>query len=157
MTFSVLLNRYYTIAWEMTLGYENAAWSTVISLARDFSCGVMDGLGRLIAMKDGIPLHIAGTHIVVAAVRRAFADDIKDGDVIICNHAHSGNSHIGDLVMITPVMWDGELIFWAVAKGHQLDVGAPVPSSMPHTATTVWSEGSGYSSAPHCRTGHAAD
>ena len=141
MTFSVLLNRYYTTAWEMTLGYENAAWSTVISLARDFSCGIMDGGGRLVAMKDGIPLHIAGTHIVVAAVRRAFEDDISDGDIVICNHAHSGNSHIGDLVMMTPVVWNGEVIFWAVAKGHQLDVGAPVPSSMPHTATAVWSEG----------------
>ena len=38
ITFSVILNRFSTIANEMTLTMEKTAWTSIIALARDFSC-----------------------------------------------------------------------------------------------------------------------
>jgi N-methylhydantoinase B len=139
--FAILTNRYFSIAEEMTYSYERAAASPVIALARDFSCAVMTGNGSLIAIWDGCPHHVTGLHIIVRALIRAFEGNIADGDVLVTNHAFSGNTHIGDLIVATPVFADGEIVFWSVAKGHQLDTGAQIATSMPHTATNVWQEG----------------
>ena len=139
--FAVLKNRYFSIAEEMTYSYERAAASPVISLARDFSYSVLTGSGSLIAIWDGCPHHVTGLHMVVKSLIDAFGDDVADGDLIVTNHSYSGNTHVGDLVCATPVMVDGEVVFWSVAKGHQLDVGAQIATSMPHTAENVWQEG----------------
>jgi len=39
-------------------------------------------------------------------------------------------THIGDYVTAAPVFADGALVFWSVAKGHQMDTGAYIPSSV---------------------------
>ena len=140
-TFSVLNNRYFTTVEEMTYVYERAAASPVIALARDFSCAIYSADGRLVAMWDGTPMHVTGMHVVIRRMIEAFDGDIADGDIIVCNDSYSGNSHIGDLVMMSPVFAGDTLMFWTVAKGHQLDTGAIIPTSMPHTAENVWQEG----------------
>ena len=140
-TFAILLNRYFAITEEMTYAYERAAASPVIALARDFSCALYDRDARLVVMWDGTPIHVTGMHLVLQEMIAAFEGDIHDGDVLICNDSYSGNSHIGDLVMACPVFHEGEIRFWSVAKGHQLDTGAVIPTSMPHTAQNVWQEG----------------
>ena len=50
MTFSVILNRFNTIADEMTLTMEKTAWTSINALARDFSCAIYDAKARQICM-----------------------------------------------------------------------------------------------------------
>jgi N-methylhydantoinase B len=140
-TFSVLIRRYIAIVDEMTAALENAAWTSILALARDFSCAVFDGHTRLIAMHEGAPLHISGMHVVLEEIAHRFEGKIGDGDVMICNDPYSGNSHVGDVVIAAPVFADGELCFWSAVKVHHLDIGAPWPTSMPYLATDVWTEG----------------
>ena len=141
ITFSVILNRFNTIANEMTLTMEKTAWTSVIALARDFSCAIYDAKARQICMMDALPIHTNSLHVVLQEIARVFGDDIHDGDVIACNHAYSGNTHIGDFVTACPVFHKGKHMFWTVTKGHQLDVGAFVPSSVPAPAENIWQEG----------------
>ena len=75
-TFAVLTNRYFTTVEEMTYVYERAAASPVIALARDFSCAIYGADGRLVAMRDGTPMHVTGMHMVIRPMIAAFADDI---------------------------------------------------------------------------------
>jgi N-methylhydantoinase B len=70
-----------------------------------------------------------------------FDGDIGDGDVIILNSPYFGTTHIGDLVVATPVFWDGELVFWAATTGHQMDVGSAFQTSVPVHAGDIWKEG----------------
>ena len=42
ITFSVILNRFNTIAHEMTSTMERSAWSSIISISHDFSCAIYD-------------------------------------------------------------------------------------------------------------------
>jgi N-methylhydantoinase B len=44
-------------------------------------------------------------------------------------------------VTACPVFVDGEHLFWSVTRGHQLDTGAPIPSSIVPAARNVWQEG----------------
>ncbi|MGY8994631.1 MAG: hydantoinase B/oxoprolinase family protein, partial [Rhodospirillales bacterium] len=141
ITFSVILNRFSTIASEMTLTMEKTAWTSIIALARDFSCAIYDAEARQICMQDALPIHTNSMHVVLREIARVFEDDIHDGDVIVCNDPYSGNTHIGDLVTACPVFHEGKHMFWSVAKGHQLDVGAYIPTSVPAPAKDVWQEG----------------
>lgn len=141
ITFSVILNRLSSIATEMTLALEKAAFTAILSLARDYSCCIYDARARQVAVVDAIPIHTNSVHLVLAAIVEAFDGDIHEGDVIACNDPYRGNTHIGDLVTAVPVFHESRLMFWSVAKGHQLDVGAPVPTSAYAGARNVWQEG----------------
>jgi len=141
ITFSVILNRFRTIADEMTLTMEKTAWSSVIALARDFSCAIYDAQTRQVCMMDAIPVHTNSMHVVLQEIARIFDGNIYDGDVIVCNDAYSGNTHVGDLVTACPIFHKGKHMFWSMTKGHQLDCGAFIPTSVAAGAKDVWQEG----------------
>ncbi|GAB7005682.1 hydantoinase B/oxoprolinase family protein [Nocardioides sp. AN3] len=141
ITFSVVLNRFNSIASEMTLVLERAAMTAILALSRDYSCCIYDARGRQVAMVDAIPVHTSSMSMLLNEVTKAFGDNIFEGDVIVVNSAYHGNTHIGDLVALVPVFIEGEHRFWAAAKGHQLDVGASVPSSVNEWADNIWQEG----------------
>ncbi len=141
ITFSVILNRFRTIAEEMTLTMEKTAWTSIIALARDFSCAIYDSKARQVCIADGLPVHTNSMHVVLQEISKAFEGNINEGDVIVCNDAYSGNTHVGDLVTACPIFHKGKHMFWSMAKGHQLDCGAYVPTSVPASAKDVWQEG----------------
>jgi N-methylhydantoinase B len=141
ITFSVLLNRLNSIATEMTVALANTASSALLALTHDFSCCVYDGRGRQVAMKDALPIHTNSMHLFIERIVDAIGDDVREGDVIACNDPYSGNTHIGDLATAAPVFHEGELLFWTAVRAHQLDVGAPAPTSAWAAAKDVWQEG----------------
>src|ERR1700712_5747985 len=72
ITLSVLIRRFQDISNEMTLTLEYTARSTVLALARDFSCAVYDGQARQIAMMDALPGHTASMHLVLGTIAERF-------------------------------------------------------------------------------------
>jgi len=141
ITFSVVLNRFDSIATEMTHVLENAAFTPILSLMRDYSCCIYDAQVRQIAVVDALPIHTNSLHLVLESINDFFEGDINEGDVIVCNDPQYGNTHIGDLVTAHPVFHEGEHMFWTVVRGHQMDVGAPYPSSAHGGAENVYQEG----------------
>jgi N-methylhydantoinase B len=141
VTFTVLLHRFKAIAKEMTLTLEYTAWTSILALAQDFSCAIFDHEARQVCMADALPIHTNSMHVVIKEIARVFAGDIAEGDVIVCNDPYSGNTHVGDVVTACPVFYNGRHLFWSVTKGHQLDIGSYIPTSVPATAKDVWQEG----------------
>ncbi len=141
VTFTVLLHRFKAIAKEMTLTLEYTAWTSILALAQDFSCAIFDNQARQVCMADALPIHTNSMHVVIKEIARVFAGDIAEGDVIVCNDPYSGNTHVGDVVTACPVFYKGQHLFWSVTKGHQLDIGSYIPTSVPATARDVWQEG----------------
>jgi N-methylhydantoinase B len=141
ITFSVILNRFNTICDEMSRTIEKTAWTSILALSRDFSCAIYDRQARQVCMMDALPIHTNSMQVVIKEMIRTFEGDVHEGDVIVCNDPYSGNTHVGDLVTATPVFHKGEHMFWSITKGHQLDCGAFVPTSVPATAKDVWQEG----------------
>ena len=141
LTFSVINHRYEAIVEEMTAALENASWSAMLGLARDFSCAVFDGRGRLVSMFDACPLHVTSMAFVVQAMERELGGSAGDEDMIVCNDPYSGNSHVGDVVFASPVLVEDEVAFWSGVKVHHLDIGAAWPTSMAYMAQDVWTEG----------------
>ena len=140
ITFSVILNRFNTIAREMTLALEYTSWTSILALARDFSCAIYDAKARQVAMMDALPIHCNSLHVILGSMVEAFEGNVYDGDVIVSNDPYSGNTHVGDFVTACPVFYKGEHLFWAVTKGHQLDCGAYEATSVAPSAKDVWQE-----------------
>lgn len=140
ITFSVILNRFNTIAREMTLALEYTSWTSILALARDFSCAIYDVKARQVAMMDALPIHCNSLHVILRSMVDAFEGQVYDGDVIVSNDPYSGNTHVGDFVTACPIFYKGEHLFWAVTKGHQLDCGAYEATSVAPSAKDVWQE-----------------
>lgn len=144
ITFSVIRNRFEAIGQEMTLAMEQTAWTSVIALARDYSCMIYDAHEsgpRQVTMAECLPIHCNSIRELLMEVVSSFAGDIHDGDVYIANDPYRGNTHIPDLVTAQPVFVDGKHVFWTVARGHQLDCGAAEASSIVPAARTIFQEG----------------
>ena len=93
-------------------------------------------------MLDGLPLHVNAQPVTLSEIAKFFGEDgISDGDVIMVNSTYYGTTHIGDLVLATPVFFEGKHLYWAAATGHQMDVGSPYNTSVPVQATDIWKEG----------------
>lgn len=142
-TFSVVFNALNSVVEEMSLTFEYSAWSSILSQCRDFSCAIYDASvpPNALCVFDGLPIHVNAQPVTIAEIARFFGDDIRDGDVIMVNSTYFGTTHIGDLVVATPIFYEGRHMFWAAATGHQMDVGSPYNTSVPVQATDIWKEG----------------
>ena len=137
---SVISSRLEAIIGEMTKTVAKASRSAVIKNARDLSCGVLTYDHRQLSIEEGIPIHISALDLTTRAVTDYF-DDVKEGDVYINNCAYTGGTHHADITLIAPVFCDGEPMFWALARAHHADVGAPLPTTYLPRAATVYEEG----------------
>ena len=143
-TFAVLFHRIESIVQEMSLTLEYSSWSSILSQIRDFSCAVYDAAPapNALSVFDGLPIHVNAQPVALRGIVNLFGlDEVEDGDVFMVNSIYHGTSHIGDLVVATPVFWEGRHVFWSVATGHQMDVGSSFNTSVPVQATDVWKEG----------------
>ena len=144
ITFSVIRNRFEAIGQEMTLAMEQTAWTSVIALARDYSCMIYDAHEdgpRQVTMAECLPIHCNSIRELLVEIVSVFEGDIHDGDCYMANDPYRGNTHIPDLVTAMPVFVDGKHVFWTVARGHQLDCGAGEASSIVPAARSIFQEG----------------
>ncbi|MGC0386106.1 hydantoinase B/oxoprolinase family protein [Streptomyces sp. SAI-129] len=97
--------------------------SPIFVEARDFATSLFSADCRLLAQTHYIPVIGGATPFALRAIAEFFGDDVHDGDIFIHNDPFNGGSHLPDITIARPVFWDGELVFWATTKGHNVDVG----------------------------------
>jgi N-methylhydantoinase B len=137
---AVISRRIEAIIREMSNTVMKASRSAVIKNARDLSCGVMTYDHRQLCVEEGIPIHISALDLTTRAVTDHF-DDIRDGDAYLNNCSYTGGTHHADLTLVVPVFCDGEPLFWALARSHHADMGAPLPTTYLPYAATIYEEG----------------
>jgi len=138
---AVLDSRFEAINEEMGRVLIRTSRSTVFSEARDFAVSVFDKRLRLIAQREYVPILAGANCVSLENIAAAFEGDINEGDVFIHNDPYAGNSHIGDLNIAKPVFYKGELMFWAIVKGHMADTGNKGVAGNDPTSTTIWQDG----------------
>ena len=141
---TVLSKRLEAIAREMTNTTLRAARSGVMNLAKDFSCSIVTGDGRLLFVVEGLPVHLANSDYTVQGTLKLFKDDIHEGDAFLNNSPFHGNTHPADHTLMVPVFNDGELMFFTVVRGHQADIGNSQPTTYMPYAKDVYEEGAIY-------------
>lgn len=138
---AIMGNRIEAIVREMTNTVVLTARSSVIGMARDFSCAIVTDDSQLLGAAEGLPVHIFGINLQAEAMRRLHPD-LKEGDAFLHNDPYLGNSHPADHCTLVPVFFEGEHFFTAAVKAHQADCGNAVPTTYYAAAKDVYNEGS---------------
>ncbi len=139
-TIAVMANRMDGICRQMTNTLLRAGRSSVLALARDFSCSIVTENDELLAAAEGLPVHVIGSEFLAESMTELHPD-IEPGDAYLHNDPYMGNTHHADHSILVPVFLDGVHIFTAVAKAHQADCGNALPTTYMAEATDIYAEG----------------
>jgi N-methylhydantoinase B len=139
-TFEIVKNSLYKIAEEMRVVLAKTAYSPILKSAGDYSCGVFDATGDMVAQGPDLPIHLGSMPDAVRAVVAAFGADVHDGDVFIHNDPYFGGSHLPDVNVVRPAFHEGKLLGFSCLRAHWPDVGSATPGSY-GAVTEVYGEG----------------
>jgi N-methylhydantoinase B len=140
ITRSVVQHRLSSIVNEMGEAMLRTSYSQILNSSRDFSLGICDINGRLIAQADHIPVHVGALSWATLAVEERFKD-IKQGDVVLLNDPYHGGSHLPDLTAFVPVFDGDRRLYWTIVRAHQSDIGGATHGAYNPAATDIWQEG----------------
>ena len=139
-TFEVVKNSLYSIAEEMKVVLAKTAYSPILKVAGDYSCGVFDAEGQMVAQGPDLPIHLGSMPDAVKAVIQAWGDEIAPGDVFIHNDPYFGGSHLPDVNVVSPAFIDGGLLGFCCVRAHWPDIGSATPGSY-GAVTEIYGEG----------------
>jgi N-methylhydantoinase B len=139
-TFEIVKNALYKIAEEMRVVLVKTAYSPILKSAGDFSCGVFDAQGQMVAQGHDLPIHLGSMPDAVRAVVEAYRRDVHAGDVFIHNDPYCGGSHLPDVNVIRPAFTSGLHLGYACLRAHWPDVGSATPGSY-GAVTDIYGEG----------------
>ncbi len=129
---------FHSLAEEMGATLKRTAFSPNIKERRDYSCGVFDRNGDMLAQGDHMPVHLGSMPLSVkAAIENR---TIGPGDIVILNDPYKGGTHLPDITLVAAVFWKKDRTFYVACRAHHSDVGGMSPGSMP-LAEEIYQEG----------------
>jgi N-methylhydantoinase B len=140
ITRSVVQYRLSSIVTEMGEAMLRTSYSQILNSSRDFSLGICDTGGRLIAQADHIPVHVGALPWATRAVEQRFSD-VRPGDVFLLNDPYHGGSHLPDLTAFVPIFDGDRRLYWTIVRAHQSDIGGATHGGYNPGATEIWQEG----------------
>lgn len=130
ITLTVIWGSLNSIAEEMGSALRRTAFSEAVREGQDFSTGLFDASGRLIAQGNFTPGHLGA---MPYAVRNVLAyvppERLAPGDMLATNDAALGGGHYPDMFLVAPVFADANIIGYVVTTAHHVDVGGLSPGS----------------------------
>jgi N-methylhydantoinase B len=143
VTFEVLYHRLTSISEEMGIQYKRCSGSNVLITGNDAASAIMLADGSLVAVGPYIVTQGNVLPLIVESTLRLAGENpgIRDGDVFICNDPYLGAIHQPDFATVAPVFYQGKLVAWVGASGHQLDTGGMDPGGFSIKAVDVFQEG----------------
>ena len=115
ITLSVLWNSLLSITDEMGTALRRTAFSEAVREGDDFSTGIFDGRGRLIAQGNFTPGHLGAMPYVIENVLKYHApESLRPGDSILLNDSFLGGGHFPDFFLTSPVFRDDRIIAYVV-------------------------------------------
>ncbi len=142
-TLTIIQEHLRATAEEMFVRLGQASKSPIIYEVLDYSCGLLNVDGELIAEAQGVPGFTGVLPFAVRSILDKFgAEAMRPGDIYATNDPYSGGgTHLSDVCLVAPIMLDGELIAFAANKAHYTEVGGMAPGSWTTDATEIYQEG----------------
>ncbi len=142
ITMEVVRNALSSIADEMALVIMRTAYSTIVRDSMDYSTGVCDRHGRVVAHGLTMALHLGSFPDAMRELTRQYDGQIDPGDVFVFNDPYvAGGMHLPDVYIVKPIFHDGALEGYAATLVHQIDMGGIAPGSTAVYATEIHQEG----------------
>lgn len=142
VTMNIIDSTMVSICREMGITLMKTSYSTIFNEGLDFTCGLANADGDMIAVAEYSPAQIGGMPLVMKTCAQEIPyGSLKQGDVIVHNDPYRGGMHTPEHTFFKPVLVDGALIGFAVAIGHVAEVGGMVPGGFAGEATEIFHEG----------------
>jgi len=142
ITLSTVWHSFQTLVREMRHMVTRTSQSYLMSQLKDVSVGLWLADGGTVAMPQGLLCQFMGTKYAIAAVKEQLGDDLHPGDVILTNDPYKGMTvHLPDWGFIRPIFHDGELLFFTLVRGHQMDTGGSFPGGYFPNSFDIHAEG----------------
>lgn len=142
-TVATIWHSMQTICKEMRHLVKRTAQNYLIGQLQDLSVGIWGADGTTIAVPVGLPNQFLGTTFAVKDLVKNFAGNINPGDVFLTNDPYHGghNTHLPDWGYIRPIFYNGELLFFTLCRGHQMDTGGSFPGGYFPNGYDIHAEG----------------
>jgi N-methylhydantoinase B len=137
--FEVVKNALHCAAEEMKIVLAKTAYSPLLKVAGDYSCGIFDTTGNMVAQGPDLPIHLGSMPDAVRAIVHAFPD-AAPGDVFIHNDPYHGGSHLPDVNVVAPAFRGDTLLGFGCVRAHWPDIGSATPGSY-GAVTEIFGEG----------------
>ncbi len=129
ITFQVIKNSLISAAEEMKIVLAKTAYSPLLKLAGDYSCGIFDVSGNMVAQGPDIPIHLGSMPLTVKAILATF-ESFAPGDIFIHNDPYFGGSHLPDVNVVAPIYLDERMLLgFTCVRAHWPDIGSASPGS----------------------------
>lgn len=147
VTLEVIRHGIISIADQIDANMTRTAYSAYIYEYKDYAVGLAGPDGELLAQSTGaMPVFVADS--VGMAVRDGLAiygkERLRDGDVLLCNHAAIQGQHLNNTVMYTPIFAGPQrerLIGFYAINAHWFDIGGSAVGSLSMKARDIFMEG----------------
>ena len=142
ITLEVVQNGLSAIADEMALVIMRTAYSTIVRDSMDYSTGICDREGRIVAHGMTMALHLGSFPDAMRCLIRDYGDEMYPGDMFIWNDPYSGGGqHLPDVYIVKPIFVENSLEGFAATLVHQIDMGGIAPGSSAVYAQEIYQEG----------------
>lgn len=142
ITLEVIHNELLSIAEEMGISLQKAAYSSNIKTRLDFACAIFDDSFRNIVQALHIPSMLGAlVSMVPASIQEYGLSNLSEGDGLIMNDPHKGGTHLPDIALISPIFHKSRIYGYVANIAHHQDVGGRSPGSVPGDSTDIYQEG----------------
>jgi len=141
IAFELFKNAVFSIADEMALTVFRTTYSGVLKDNMDYSTGLADADGKLVAQGLTLPGHLGSVPTALASIMKHYGDDMVEGDVFIMNDPFDGGMHLPDIFVFKPLYHQGQRLAFAATVCHHTDVGGRVAGSNASDSTEIYAEG----------------
>ena len=142
-TVATIWHSMQTICREMRHLVDRTAQNYLMGQLHDLSVGIWGADGSTIAVPVGLPVQFLGSTYPVQDLVKNFAGNINPGDLFLTNDPYHGghNCHLPDWGFFRPIFYRGELLFFTLCRGHQMDTGGSFPGGYFPNGFDIHSEG----------------
>src|SRR3972149_7316412 len=129
ITLSVVSNKLHALTLDTGERIIHSAQSYVMAQARDLGIVLLDAKMDIVTQQAFLPCHGLSAGIATRAMTERLGR-LEKGDLALANDAYIVKSgHLPDWVMIAPIYYGDELVFYCHFRGHQMDSGGAISGS----------------------------
>lgn len=142
-TLTIIQEHLRSAADEMFVRLGKASKSPIIYEVLDYSCAFISAESELIAEAQGVPGFTGVLSFAVQSILDKYDPaEMQPGDIYATNDPYTGGgTHLSDVCLIGPILWEGKLVAFAANKAHWTEVGGMAAGSWTTDATEIYQEG----------------
>ena len=142
VTFEVLRSIFEYASDRMSTVLQRASFSPILADMIDFSNAIYDYDCQLLSQAANCPIHLAAMKFSAEAILAKYGfEGIHEGDICCVNDPYRGGTHINDITFMSPIFFEGELLGFAVSRGHWMDLGGGAAGGQAFAGTHIAGEG----------------